>query len=173
MKCDDFLPALETGGFARRMRARRHAAGCPQCAAARAAFARAKRQLATAEPLSPRVRQLWAAAAPGVTLRHSRRKVWIPVTAGLALAACVLLLVVEWAVWKERITPQPEREVARSLPQPTNREVVEEVDWADGLSRLAASVDQLDVQLQKLRREAERLEARQQVALTLDRFARW
>jgi hypothetical protein len=82
-------------------------------------------------------------------------------------------LVAWWAAWKEAIAPRPEPEIARCLPKPTTREVVEEVDSADGLSRLAASVDRLDAELQKLRREAERLDARQQVTMTLDRFGRW
>ena len=33
MNCDDVLAALETGGPLQRRRARRHAAGCPRCAA--------------------------------------------------------------------------------------------------------------------------------------------
>jgi len=59
MKCDDFLPAMETGGFLQRIRARCHAACCPKCAAVHAAFAVVKRQLAAPSPISAPMRQRW------------------------------------------------------------------------------------------------------------------
>jgi phage shock protein A len=48
-----------------------------------------------------------------------------------------------------------------------------EVDSASELARLAATVERLDADLQRLRHQAERLEARQQLALTLDQSGRW
>jgi hypothetical protein len=59
MKCDDFLPAMETGGSLQRIRARIHAAWCPKCAAVLAAFAAVKRQLATPSAISLQMRQTW------------------------------------------------------------------------------------------------------------------
>src|SRR5207244_1920411 len=66
MTCDDFLPALETGGFFERAAARRHAAHCPACARVFAAWQELQRELASAPPLSDRERALWTSAAqPG------------------------------------------------------------------------------------------------------------
>jgi negative regulator of sigma E activity len=172
MNCDDFMLASETGGFVRRWQARRHAARCPRCAAANAAFAATKQRLATPEPLSPHVRQLWEQAACEVTVGPSRRTLWIPVAVGLGVAACVLLFVVKVAVRQELPTPHPAPQVAQAI-SPPDREVIVEVDPAKERSRLAAAVDRLDADMQRLRREVERLHARQQIATTLDRYGRW
>jgi len=166
MNCDDFLPALETGGCLRRMRARRHAARCPHCAAVYAAFTAMKQQLAAPEPLSGRARQLWEQAAGASTVQPSGRRRWVPLAAGLAAAACLLLLVVEWAV-------RPEPAGTRFVPQPLAKTVIEEIDPAGELSRLAAAAERLDKQLTRLQEQAARCDAQREVALTLDRFGRW
>jgi hypothetical protein len=173
MNCDNFLPALETGGFVRRIQARRHAARCPRCAAVRAAFAAAKRQLAAVEPLSPRARQLWERAGGYVTMQPSRHRLWMPAVAWLGAAACVLLLIMEVVIRRDSIVPQPKPDVTHSNARPLDREVVEEIDPMEGLSRLAAAVNRLDAELQRLQHKSELLNARQQVALTLDRFGHW
>ena len=172
MKCDHFLAALETGGFVERMQARRHAARCPRCAAVRAALAAAKQQLRTCEPLSPHARQLWRQAAGEAAVRPSRHRTWIPLAAGLATAVGVLLFIVATAGRKEPLPTPPPAGLAHSDTSPV-REVVDDVDSASELARLAATVERLDADLQRLRHQAERLEARQQVAMTLDEFGRW
>jgi hypothetical protein len=47
------------------------------------------------------------------------------------------------------------------------------VDGLGELENLATAVDRLDAQMQELRRNAERAEARTQVASALDRFGHW
>ena len=176
MNCDDFLPALETGGLVRGMLARRHAARCPRCAAVGAAFRAAKQQLAAPEPLSPRARQLWEQAAGEPTLPSSGRRRWIAAAAaGLAVAASIgaLLLIADWSARKRSVAPQPVPRVARLIPEPRTTTTVEEIDPGKELARLAAAVERLERDLETLRHQAERLDARQQIAVTLDRFSRW
>jgi hypothetical protein len=176
MNCDDFLPELETGGLVRRMLARCHAARCPRCAAVRAAFTATKQQLALPEPLSPRARRLWERAAGEAALRTPGGRRWIAAAAtGLGVAASigVLLLIVDLAARNRADAPQPPPAVTRPMPEPRNTTTIEEIDPAEELARLAAAVERLDKDLQTLRHEAERLDARQQIAVTLDRFSRW
>jgi hypothetical protein len=97
----------------------------------------------------------------------------LPAAVGLATAACILLIVVEMAVRKQTDSPRLNSEIVRSDSPPPDNTVVSEIYPAEGLSQLAAAVDRLDVELQTLRLKAERADARQQVALTLDRFGQW
>ena len=114
----------------------------------------------------------------------------MPLAAGLAVAAGVLLFIVAMAGRKEPLPaarePLPVATAGRGEPLPALppagvaqavvsplTEIVVEVDSASELARLAATVEQLDAHLQRLRHQAERLEARQQLALTLDQFGRW
>jgi hypothetical protein len=176
MNCDDFLPELETGGLVRRMLARRHAARCPRCAAVGAAFGAAKQRLVTPEPLSPLARQLWERAANEATWRPSGGRRWIAAAAtGLGVAASigVLLWIVDLTAWSRSVAPQPAPALTRPIPQPRNATTVDEIDPAEEMARLTAAVDRLERDLQTLRLKAERLDARQQIAVTLDRFSRW
>ena len=88
------------------------------------------------------------------------------------MAVGVLLFFVATAGRKEPLPTPPPGGLAQSDAPPVT-EVVDDVDSASELARLAATVQRLDADLQRLRRQAERLEARQQVALTLDQFGRW
>ena len=88
------------------------------------------------------------------------------------MATGVLLFLVATTVRKQPLpTPLPGG-VAQAITPPA-REVVDEVDSASELARLAATVERLDADLERLRHKAERLEARQQVAVTLDQFGHW
>jgi outer membrane lipoprotein-sorting protein len=62
MKCQDLLSRLETCGPIKRLLARRHVRGCPECAAVYRRWTAVKNELAQAEPLSPALRNLWAGA---------------------------------------------------------------------------------------------------------------
>lgn len=166
MNCDDFLPALETGGCLRRWQARRHAARCSRCAAVYEVFTTMKQKLAVPEPLSPRARKLWEQAADASVMQPSGRRLWMPLGAGLAAAACLMLFVVQWAV-------RPEPAGTRFTPQPFVETLVEEVNPAGELSFLAAATERLDMQLKLLQEQAARCDAQREVALTLDRFRRW
>src|SRR5260370_17983 len=89
MNCDEFLPALETGGFFRRRAARRHAAGCSACTHTLAAWRALKHELTAAPPLTGQQRDLWTSVAQPGQVRpranYTRRR------AALAIAAAVLL----------------------------------------------------------------------------------
>ena len=187
MKCEDFLPALETGGPLRRRRAQRHAARCVACAAAAERLAAMKRQWADTPPIGLEERVVWERAAvddPGVRnipLPAPPRRLAMPTRfQWWAAAACVLLVVsiaVTLAVRHQTVNvvvrPQPvpttttTQTVRASQPGPIR---VEPADGAGELEHLATAVDQLDVQMQELRRKAERAEARSQIASALDRF---
>jgi len=115
---------------------------------------------------------LWRQAAGEAAVQHSRRRIFMPLAAGLAVAAGVLLFIVATAGRKEPLpTPAP-----AGVAQPNASlltVVVGEVDTASELARLAATVERLDADLQRLQHQAERLEARQQIVMTLDEFGRW
>jgi hypothetical protein len=166
MKCDDFLHALETGGWIQRFRARRHAANCPKCAAAQANLAEFKAQLSAVQPLSPRQCQLWKLSAPRPSpepLAVGPLAPWLKFAACLAFI-CAALPFILWTI--HRLHLPGDR-------QPTEGTVVIAGNPVEELTRLAADIDRLDADLDKLQQQAERIDARRQVAMTLDRFARW
>jgi hypothetical protein len=168
MKCDDFLPALETGGFLRRLQARGHAAGCRRCAAVHAAWTAAKRQLAIAEPLSPRTRQLWQRAVSERCVQPETRRTGT-VAAWLAGATCVLAFLTGVAV-RQDFFPPGSIPGGTDVNSPPEAEVVGEINSPTELSGLTAAVDRLDAELQGLQRLAERENAQQQIAATLRQF---
>lgn len=173
MNCDDFLVAQETGGFLARRRARRHAARCPRCAALAAKFATAKQALATPEPLSPRARSLWKGAAEEPAARTPLFKKRAVLAGGLAATACVALLVFKLAGPKPGGTPTPEPHIATDTTRTLSKTVVEVIDPKQELDRLTMAVDRLDADMKKLRLDAERMEARGQVAMAFERFEKW
>jgi hypothetical protein len=176
MKCDDFLPSLETGGFWRRWRVRRHAVRCPRCAAIRTSFGKAMAGWAAAEPLAPRARKLWKLAAEENVHRPAPRHIPRRAAVAFGTVAGVLLLFAVAMMQKHVVSPQPKTEVVRDVVRQSgeSRELgpitVEEIDPAQGLSRLAADVEQLDADMRAIRRKAERLDTQQQIAVTLERF---
>jgi hypothetical protein len=160
MKCEDFLPDLETGGWWRRMQARRHAARCPRCAAVYVAFRTAKAGLAAPEPLPPHARELWKRAARDIVLRPERRRRWVPAIACAATAACLFIAFVGPALW---VKP----------PRVTSPVTVVQLDPTAEFSRLEDEVGKLDSQLQSLRATAQRFEARQKVMIALNQYDKW
>jgi hypothetical protein len=184
MNCDDFLPAMETGGAMARRRARRHAARCPQCAATYARFATVKQQWANPEPLSPRVRQLWSNAATGPEANEASFRLVRPVTrlvvaggvVAAAAAACVAWALVNRFAGDGHAAnrPSPSTTVVR-VPQPPTASGtrVTQLAATEELDALSDAVDQLDSELEQLRHDVQRNEARRQVAMTLDRFGKW
>jgi hypothetical protein len=172
MNCDDFLAARETGGPFARMRARRHAARCRRCTALQAKFAAVKDELANAPALPARARQLWVDAAIEPASQISPRRNWALFTGGLAAAACVALLVIKLAGHKPAgVTPPPQ--IVRVIPPVATESKVTVVDPAKDLAELSAAANQLDAELKQLRLEAERMDARRQVALTLEHYDKW
>jgi negative regulator of sigma E activity len=173
MNCDEFLSAMEIGGPLARWRARRHAARCGQCAALFAKFAAVKRELARAEPLSPRAIQLWEQAADEPVTQFAGRRTWVPLAGGLAAAACVVLLVVRFAGRQPggaTSSPPPPVQVVEVNQAVVTAPTIRVLAAAEELDRLSRAADRLDAELDKLRLDAQRIEARRQVAMTLERF---
>ena len=172
MNCNNFLPALETGGFVRRIQARRHAARCPRCAAVHAALAAAKRQLAAAEPLSPRAERLWRQAVGEATVRPARGNAWKMVTAGAVSVVC-LVMVFLLAISKyinNSPTPASQPTVARNESRSLSPITVEEIDTTEGLAYQADEVRRLDVELKSLQQVIEKKSVQRQIAAVLERF---
>ena len=92
MKCDEFLSAMETGGFVQRLKARCHAARCQRCASEQAAFADAMQRWAAPEPLSPHAERLWRQAAGEATARPARGNAWKLATAGAVAGVCLIVI---------------------------------------------------------------------------------
>jgi hypothetical protein len=135
-------------------------------------------------PLSDWERNVWMRAVEANGSREATRSVnrwrmtW-PRVARLALAAaCVVviaLIVIRQKpaeLVKER-QPPPSRTAPAELSRVVSAVKVEPNGQAEALAELAAGVDRLSEELQALQRKAERNNARQQVALSLDRFERW
>ncbi len=173
MNCDDFLTAQETGGYLARPAPAAMLLDARACAALRAKFAGVKLELASPEPLSARARRLWKDAASETARQAPPRRNWIFIAGGLAAAACVVLLVVKLAGHKPGdLTPSPPRDFVIQTPQVTESTITV-VAPADELAELSEAANQLDVQLKQLRLEAQRMDARRQVAMTLERFEKW
>jgi hypothetical protein len=172
MKCDDFLPDLETGGLWRRMRARRHAAACPRCAAVYTAFRAAKNRLVTPEPLPRYAREIWKRAAIDAPVRFDRQVRWAPAVACLAATACLLIVFVGPAVWEDM------KNVVRNgggsqESVTTSTTIVIEVDPIGEFSGLADAADRLDRELESLRVMAQRRDAQREVMLALNQYGTW
>ena len=170
MKCEDFLPDLETGSLWRRIRARRHAAHCPRCASVYAAFRAVKIRLATPEPLSRSAHEIWNQAAIDAPVQFQRPVRWAPAVAGLAAAACLLIVFIGPAVWG------PTGKIGGGGTQDTvttSRTTVIEVDLLGEFSELADAAVRLDDELESLQTLAQRRDAQRDVLLALNRYQTW
>ena len=171
MKCEDFLAAYSSRRSWLRWRARRHSERCPQCAAAARLAAELRQELSEAEPLSPKLRELWLRAADEpVTLSrpvasHSR---W----AGLAIAAAAALLItLSLIVFGGR---QPAIVKNRSGPAQAAPELaVRPTGPAPELVVLLAQVDALEADLRAVTKQAELLDARQQANRMIATYSQW
>ena len=104
MKCDDFLPALMTGGMIRRARAHLHAVGCGHCRAVRERFSQAVHQSANPTALTAADREVWRRAI-SVEQVPSPRKV--PLAAKWALATAAILVAIVTGVVLTRLPHRP------------------------------------------------------------------
>jgi len=170
MKCEDFLPDLETGSLWKRMRARQHAARCPRCAAVYAAFRAMKIRLAAPEPLSRSAREIWNKAAIDAPVQFQRPVRWAPAVACLAAAACLFIVFIGPAVWgpNEEIGGGPTRDSVT-----ISSTTVIEVDPVGEFSELAVAALRLDGELQSLQTLAQRRDAQREVLLALNRYQTW
>jgi hypothetical protein len=156
MRCDQFLPALTTGGSIARWRADRHAARCPRCARVRIEILQLQHDLATGPALTPAQSALWTSVAEDHTSpvilpswRLQRRLAAIGAVA--AMAAFVL--------W-----PQASGPVAG--PDPVIAPIIADRE----LDGLRAGLEQLDHELADLRRQADLLDARRDLDALAARY---
>jgi hypothetical protein len=170
MKCEDFLPDLETGSLWRKMRARRHAARCPRCASVYAAFRAVKIRLATPEPLSRSAREIWIRAAVNTPVQVERQVSWAPAMACLAAAACLLIVFIGPAVWR------PNEDIGGGRTQDivtTSGTTVIEVNPIGEFSELADAAVRLDDELESLQKLAQHRDVQREVLLALNRYQTW
>jgi hypothetical protein len=157
MRCNQFLPALTTGGVIRRWRANRHAARCPRCGPIRVEIRQLETDLSAVPTLTSAQRALWTAVAdghPAVGLPSFWR-----LSPRLA-AAAALVAMLAFLAWQQARPP-----VVRTAP------VTAPVMADRELDGLRANLDQLDHELANLRRQADLLDARREVDALAARFA--
>jgi len=199
MKCDDVWPALETGNFWQRWRARRHLDQCPTCAQAANKLVQVKRLLAEPEPLSPESRMRWRTATAGdaaAALPAARNRSRI-VLAAVAAAAAIVVVVVLWpkhatqpkrpapdVVGMPRFEPnriEPKREAKRDVGSSpavptvivvTSPVQVKEIDVAEELVRLRHELARSETEIRKLTDQAKLRQASAQLDLLLAKYAR-
>jgi hypothetical protein len=171
MTCDDFLPALETGGYFRRAAAKRHAAACPACARSLAAWEALKRELAAAPALTPRERDLWTAAAGTAAgrprVRRLRRAVDFAIAASLLGLATYLFL---HSRKPDGNTEAPPRASSTPVVIVT---AVSPASVAIELSPLEQRLARLEAELATLSQRAELADLRRQAATLLDEYRQW
>jgi hypothetical protein len=172
MKCDDFLSWRATGSWWQQWRARRHARRCSQCAATAKFLLDVERELRRPESLPAHQRALWDEASLRESstrsyLVRNRRFILIGVGAG---AAAAVVLVVLW-MRSNSGSGQMVKDV-RKKPDPT-RIVLRALDASKELAKLLLDVDSLQAELPKLSKQAELVEARQQVDATIETYSRW
>ncbi len=151
------MAALATGGVIRRWRARRHAARCPRCAAARDELRRVAEALADVPPLTDSQRLRWVVAAWDETAEEPPRVWWFrPALAG-ALAAVVLIAVEAWWVFRPVDLRKGPPSVVDVDPSAVRDGALHNVDGLRG------AVVALAQELDDLRRRADLLEVRKEV----------
>lgn len=180
MRCDQFLPWLESDDPSQVAAARRHAQQCASCRAAAAMLDQVKAELTSAEPLPPALREAalriadersevvtLPSEAPARSATASSRSLW-----WAALAASFLAAAVAWVVWQGRRSD--EVAVPRD-PRPAAEQVVERgrdvrrvgpitvvtIEPSLELDALAGEVATLTVTLWQATAEAERLAVQQ------------
>jgi hypothetical protein len=171
MKCDDFLPYLESGGIGQQLLARIHATRCPRCAALRKAWTTAKGQLTRSEPLTLNQRRVWERAAGEVVAQPIVRLRPIPTAFVTALAACVMIAVV-WTVARV-LHPPPLSEPRTDTGQLAQLTSIREIGVSEEFDSLETRVEQLKLALAELVPQAELLDARHQVNELINQYSKW
>ena len=186
MRCEDFLSSLETGGFVKRLLARRHAARCRRCTEAAAAIERLTQELAKSEPLTRELRQCWVQAASGVQQaangpqRDARKlrdqpfvmRQWPKLAVAAAAAAAVVLAIVLWPKsGDERSTEPPNWSPGPEASVSAIRTV--QVEPADALARLDAEIANAEAEIAALIDRVERMQASRQAGELLAAYGRW
>ncbi len=180
MRCDQFLPSLESGHRLRRAAARRHAEQCASCRAAAAMLDQVKAELTAAEPLPPALRQDALSIADERSEVLTLRSEALPTSSSAstrslclaALAASIFAAAVAWIVWQgrrsdEMAEPRDPRPALEQLGE-NGRDVrhigpitIVTIEPSQELDALAGEVAKLTVTLRQATAEAERLAVQQ------------
>jgi hypothetical protein len=171
MKCDDFLPSLETGSIWQRARALWHARGCHRCAGARENLRRLQQELSRNESISPYQRRLWEQALPEDVVQHTF--VWSRVRWGLA-AAIVLVVATTTTtlLWRNPRTPRDQGPNVVGVDKASGV-IVRMVDPAMELASLETKLTALEAELAEVPGQVERAEVQQQVAAMIQTYSTW
>jgi len=192
VKCEDFLPWLETGTWLQRAQANRHAKRCPSCAAAERMLEQVKRELEVSDPLPARLRQQWlstanahAAIEPASVRRNWSARSWYLT---VALAASLLLALIPLSKWWTD-DPAPIAKTGQNTGDNKLREQVAvnvqhdqinvgqiSVSTLDGraqLNELDSKVAALQDELEQLLDRSEQLAVQQQLSQLLASHERW
>ncbi len=93
MKCDQYLAYLESNNLFKKILARRHARGCPDCREAHSTFQNIKKTLSVSESLTTQQKKLWLNVVQSETVETSEsgRRANFKIASGLIVTACILL----------------------------------------------------------------------------------
>ena len=164
MKCEDLWKWIETGNFAQRLLARRHAAKCPSCARWLAHLGRARRELARAEPLSRAERRPWERASQVDAARPGVSAVRVAVLAGAGVAAISILIALAWTAWQWNAGGPVEVVSHGRTPvsQPTGSQTIDD-EAVRQIRQMKSQLLALSEELEELSRRAAMLDERKQV----------
>lgn len=164
MNCEDLWKWIETGNFAQRMLARRHAAKCPSCARWLSHLGRVRRELARAEPLSRAERRAWERASQVDAARPAVSAVRVAVLAGTGVAALSILIALACTAWQwgagrpvEVVSPQQS-----PVGQVAGRQTIDDVAVRQ-IRQMKSQLLALSEELEELSRRAAMLDERKRV----------
>jgi hypothetical protein len=174
MKCEELFARLEMGHAFDRWRARRHAAGCADCAYALRSFEEAKRRWATTEPLTAKHQESWKAVA-GQAAAPTRSGYKAPLAvAGFALAAGLLLVLF---VWRPAPGPKNENQREVAIPDklspspiamlPLSKEIIDEQ-----FAPLEEKLKALEQEIDQIQASAEKRDAQFQLAQLIHQYSK-
>ena len=163
MKCEDFLPALETAGIIRRAQANFHAGRCPRCAAVRERFLQAKRRWSDSATLTAVHREAWHRAVNLAPLPAPSKVARVP---RWALATAALILVI---VSASILTRPPQLPDVKDVTQDQPPTEALELPFPP-FDTLERALDQLAIELTNLGNQAALMDARHDVDHLLNTY---
>lgn len=177
MNCDEFLEALDSSDQRLRTAARWHANACPNCAALADVDAQLKTELAPSEPLPPRLRALWEAAAiesPQLTRapRASEGRALasqLPMQLVSFAAALLLFITVALLIWQRpgEVAQEPNRKTESPAV------FVKTIDASPELNKLLAQITALEAELQNTSKQIELVDVRREAEVLLATYSHW
>lgn len=175
MKCEQFLPWLESGSYVRAALARQHARRCESCRAAERMLDEVKQELADSDPLPERLKQAFLTMGETKAVRlpepaedhRARAALWLAV-----LAAAVLIAISPWLFSLRRHAEVAEQMRDHDSTQPGEQRrvgpiIILTVDSAGELAQLEVELAALKTQLNAATADAQRLSAEQELARVL------